>query len=529
MSLHIGNLSFRTRRDDLERIFRRFGRCTVQIKDKYGFAVYDHPVSAEKALRTLRGTRICGQAITLSWSKQQPHSSRSGRSYEPPRGRYYSVNEKYDKKLGPGYPQDHKMDSERTDEVRNESIYLGENEETSVNDRKNHPEDNRWGEQVVDPANEKYPENGMEFDRYEPDHGKGKTELEESQHVSQFARSPTIRMSRERKRNSCNRISETNSPRRLNPRDKKRNRREYGSRGINYVEGAKVPSSSSVYSDYTLSRSQSPSKSKSVPSKKIVQSSPLRSSPSCHSGTKTFRSRSRPRSMSPNSSLSPVEELTRDLSRSPGGRQKGLKDYVGIAVTLALSNNLLEDETLTFKCERITSAVDNEFETKPDILEQEDAEKDLSENDNGHFHSVSRGSHEFLESYVPQSNSDGLIIDNSTRESQNEDLVEEHTLAQESDISTMSDAHNPAKMSSKEVCMVLKHYGLPYPEEKEKDLPVESIFGSASLWPWGMIYYRRLKKGHISADNYSRRIAQNQEFGIVDKYIRGSSGWGELN
>ncbi|KAL6585492.1 hypothetical protein OROMI_002136 [Orobanche minor] len=526
MSLHIGNLSSRTRRDDLECSFRRFGRCTIQIKDKYGFVVYDHPASAEKALRTLRGTRICGQAITLSWSKQQPHASRGGRSYEPPRGRYYSVNENSDKKLGPGYRKDHKMDSERTDEVRNESIYVGENEQTSLNDCKNHPEDNRWGEQVVDPANEKYPGNGMEFDRYEPDHDKGKKELEESQHVSQFAPSPTIRMSRERKRNTCDRISEMNSRRRLYSRDKKRNRREYGSRDINYVEGAKVPSSSSVHSDYTLSRSQSPSKSKSVPSKKIAQSSSLRSSPSCHSGTKTFRSRSRPRSMSPNSSLSPVEKLTRDFSRSPDGRQKGLKDYAGIAV---LSNNLLEDETLAFKSERITSAVENEFETKPDILEQEDAEKDLLENDNDHFHYVSRGSHELLESYVPQSNSDGLIIDNSTRESQNEDLVGEHPLAHESDISTTSDAHNPARMSSEEVRMVLKHYGLPYPEEKEKDLPVESFFGSARLWPWEMLYYRRLKKGRISAENYSRRIAQNQEFGIVDKYIRGSSGWGELN
>ncbi|CAI9780240.1 unnamed protein product [Fraxinus pennsylvanica] len=41
--------------------------------------------------------------------------------------------------------------------------------------------------------------------------------------------------------------------------------------------------------------------------------------------------------------------------------------------------------------------------------------------------------------------------------------------------------------------------------------------------------HRRLKKGAISAENYARRMAQNKEFCIVDNYIRGSSGWEELD
>jgi phage regulator Rha-like protein len=49
------------------------------------------------------------------------------------------------------------------------------------------------------------------------------------------------------------------------------------------------------------------------------------------------------------------------------------------------------------------------------------------------------------------------------------------------------------------------------------------------LWPWEIIHYRRLKKGLISIENYARRVDQNREFGIVDKYIRSSSGWGELH
>ena len=40
MSLYIGKLSPRTRKDELEHIFWRFGRCEVQQKDGYGFVVY---------------------------------------------------------------------------------------------------------------------------------------------------------------------------------------------------------------------------------------------------------------------------------------------------------------------------------------------------------------------------------------------------------------------------------------------------------------------------------------------------------
>lgn len=86
-----------------------------------------------------------------------------------------------------------------------------------------------------------------------------------------------------------------------------------------------------------------------------------------------------------------------------------------------------------------------------------------------------------------------------------------------------------ATISSEEMCMVFKHYGLELPKDDEKNLAVDAFFGSARLWPWHIIYYRRLKKGPISTENYARRVAQNQEFGIVDKYIRSSSGWGEFN
>ncbi|KAK4371800.1 hypothetical protein RND71_007184 [Anisodus tanguticus] len=55
MSLHLGNLSSCVHRDELERVFRRFGHCNVRVKDKFGFVVYDYPRDDEKALKTLRG------------------------------------------------------------------------------------------------------------------------------------------------------------------------------------------------------------------------------------------------------------------------------------------------------------------------------------------------------------------------------------------------------------------------------------------------------------------------------------------
>ena len=72
MSLHIANLTPRIRKDEIERVFRRFGRCSVHLRNGYGFVVYDLQGDAEIALRSLRGKKICGESIYLSLSKEQP-------------------------------------------------------------------------------------------------------------------------------------------------------------------------------------------------------------------------------------------------------------------------------------------------------------------------------------------------------------------------------------------------------------------------------------------------------------------------
>ncbi|PWA59377.1 serine/arginine-rich splicing factor 4 [Artemisia annua] len=93
-----------------------------------------------------------------------------------------------------------------------------------------------------------------------------------------------------------------------------------------------------------------------------------------------------------------------------------------------------------------------------------------------------------------------------------------------------SKSHKIAKsmsMTSEEMLMISKHYGLEQPEVVDEDISAESFFGCGRLWPWEVVYYRRLKKGPITTKNYAQRLSQNKEFGIVDKYVRSSSGWGE--
>jgi hypothetical protein len=83
------------------------------------------------------------------------------------------------------------------------------------------------------------------------------------------------------------------------------------------------------------------------------------------------------------------------------------------------------------------------------------------------------------------------------------------------------------KLTTSEVVSALKHYGVEAREVVLSNQTVENYFGAARLWPWEIIYYRRCKKGPISTENYGKRLEQNKEFGIVDQYVRSSSGWWE--
>ncbi|KAL0346997.1 UNVERIFIED_CONTAM: hypothetical protein Scaly_1715700 [Sesamum calycinum] len=550
-------------KDDLERVFRRFGRCTIQVKDKYGFVVYDYPASAERALKTLQGKRICGEAITLSWSNRQPRAMNrftgGGKAYGPT-DRKYSVKENVDRRSGVNDPQDYKMNSKQADveggkigssDLLDESTsyqpddsrgYARKRDRPSSNDchglggaGNNNLEDDRWGEQVMDPSSENSMDTCVEFDRYEPHHSDEKQGSDEHRGLSPLAGSPSARISLERKgagyndhpgistksQMTCYACGEVGHKmhecpfdlkgrvpgpkegcapvatrgRRKDFSDKKRYRRDYEVQDKN-VKRARGPSPSSFHSGHILSRSQSPSrslsleslsqslsnsKSKSATLRKGSQSS-SKSATSCHSGSKPFKSNSALRSMSATVSSLPIEPR-RHSPPSPHQRQTDSKDPM------------------------ITVPMENEYETGPGKLEKEEMNEDLLAKDDEHGNSVSRGSYEVL-AHLPHSDDGAQTADymsqhslKGMRDSEKNDVAGEDMLAPRSD----------------------------YPTETENNLPVEIYFGSARSWPWEMIYYRRLKKGPISAENYARRISQNEEFGIVDKYIRGSSGWSELN
>ncbi|XP_042041728.1 serine/arginine-rich splicing factor 4-like [Salvia splendens] len=610
MSLHIGNLSAGTRIDDLQRVFRKFGRCTVRVKDKYGFVVYDYPAGAEKALKTLRGTRICGQAITISWSKRQPQKSQrppTGEKLNEEPHRRYSMKEYAHRRSSSYGRRENELNSHKADgKLRTDSSnlihestryrpdeskpYVRESNQTSPTDhhgigdgRKNHVNVSRWDEPAIDPLSEIYLENNLDFDRYEPHDSDGKKELDERSDISHLVGSSSVKKVQDRrglsyneksqkscyicgelghKRSNCPlqpkrhvsdcrpsphpsgdtfllssqesdrkpTTSKTNlkllrlgdsSTQEISPRgrgnelkDKKRNWRDYESQDKSRFQRAIGPSSSSIHSNYTSSRSQSPSrpyqpssrfKLKSIHSEKISLPSSYGSSPSRHSGYKTLKSpRSKAGSMSPSSSLLP-KEVNHNVSPSPNKAQGNSKGSLANVVAFQQCADLFEEET------------------------QLVMPKDSSGKDNNLWHSSSKGSHE---SCVPLLDGDGHIVDNLSLHSMKgirESQRERHVSATECNSQSILNASREARMSLEEVHMVMKHYGLQLPEENEKDLPVEVYFGSARFWPWEMIYYRRLKKGPISAENYSRRSAQNAEYGIVDRHVRGSSGWGELH
>ncbi|CAA3031929.1 serine arginine-rich splicing factor 4-like [Olea europaea subsp. europaea] len=638
MSLYLGNLSSRISRDDLERVFRRFGRCTIQVKDRYGFVVYDYPAVAEKALKNLRGKRICGEPITISWSNRQPRplqrSTRGGKSYEL-LSRRHSRNENDNQRLSSNDRRDCNTDFRQTDGedkkfdssdlVDEETTYhpnvkshAREKDHTALDDfheggtERNHMEDDRWVEQVVDPSNETRIEDELFFDRYEPYHSDDKKEQDEDQ--NHLGGSPTIRKSIERvgtrqndsketpdhpnnqksrracyicgevghKMNMCPRklkrfafrsrgrlpqanndvlirqqksdreLSTSRNHRRLlgqsdsnmakgmtrgirnGSEEKKRDRRGHDNFERRQSKKARGASLSSALSDYSASRYQSPlrplrylsgsqshSESKSGPLKKGSPSSCSRSSTSRHSG--------------------PVV-LGKPLSSSPNNGHTDHNASVVNAAGPVFNEDLFETEKLPNSggdiatCVYMSAAMENEYVAGPSTVEDE-TEKYLSLRDDSLNQSVSRGSHEVLESHTPKSGNGDHVADNLFVHSQkeiveppNESFMAEHGLARDFDTSTRSNVANSMRMmSTEEMFMVLKHYGLECREENEKNLSLEAYFGSARLWPWEIIYYRRLQKGPIAAENYARRIAQNEEFGIVDKYIRGSSGWGQLS
>ncbi|XP_043698220.1 serine/arginine-rich splicing factor 4-like [Telopea speciosissima] len=694
MSLFLGNLSPHVRRDELERVFRRFGRSNVHLKDGYGFVIFDVPYNAEKALRALRGKNICGEPVSITWANKQPRPfqrfARGTRSYEPNHGKNFTrgdsygmrkkdVNRRPDYKIGAehldstsGLP--HMVDPLEEEIVHHQERTGNHGEEKCHNSKARLPDggasiapnlvdNDRWGEPASVPLNDNGVENGTNFDRYEPYHGFDKRDEEENQQMNGSYVSPTCGISQEKhwkvhsgeatlkqpntpkpqqtcygcgltghimrycpqadtsqqerfthfdhrrddrigfrgsgnveserlrrsshrglksskdpmmtrqqrtdrvahgsgksrklvRRNGsspANRETSRSQPRREN-QGRKRSRAEPGSLKKHHGKKSRKSASSPMHSNSITSSSRSHSwSSKSVSGiSSRSRSGPVSRSRSVSSSSTSSYSRSessRSRSSSPSTlslSISPGRPLPSSPSKVPTkATSASLKEFlenVPSSQSKHLSveqKQLLEIDASSENSKQKGASVAVKDENTLLYLKVEDEMKKDSHGqlDNDSNHTISRIRCEVTNvgtTSLEQCTADNSSSEKSTDERELQKLqplehIESPSGKKNPEFLVNSQTNNSTRISSDEMYMVLKHHGSTLPEKSEMHLPMEVVFGSARLWPWESIYYRRLKKGPITTENYARRVAQNLEFGIVDKYVRSSSGWGECD
>lgn len=673
MSLFIGNLSPRIHRDELEHVFRRFGRCSVQLKDGYGFAVYEFPPNAEKALTALRGKNICGEPIILSWSNKQPRPfrrfARGDGFYEPPYGRKTTRGSYFERRLVSNGRRDFKMGIRHpyTDDRRRINSTDIVDEEMNHNQSKlnDYIEDghsdvaieggsdapiqvdnDRWAQEVGEPSYDNEAANGMEFDRYDPYHSHEKRD-EDASDLNVY--SPTLGNSPEKtgkdkarmlnlngqdnprrqqtcyncgeaghKMRNCHRedaswrrrfskfdyrqedehnykerghfepdgpwsvpgdrrpscgdsvlmrrpnnykeASDSGKRRRLmrsghslgtsealkKYKPKKRSRGEDGTlrrphprkaRSASSPLHSDYPASSRSQSSKSLSRSSSHLRPRSVSSRSRSLSANSRSS-SIFLPSKNSKSRSKSSSMPLSLSVS----LSQPLPSSPNKAQINPKGSLIKAMTPESREVLAEKEK---SVEANTGSQNTKLgsamlmvktgngmssdEAVDDFNEISVHQRDADDNHAASKAMLNGGGTDpslciFEKGAFVSSSSPTQSVSGKDELGEPKEWASATKLHSEVPLNLCP--YNSIKISREEMDMVMKHYGME--QSGKNDLFIEDYFGSARLWPWEIVYYRRLRKGPISVENYAQRIVQNQEFGIVDKYVRSSSGWGEL-
>lgn len=335
----------------------------------------------------------------------------------------------------------------------------------------------------------------------------------------------------------------------------KKRRRNFGSSNKHSEKKAKRSVSLSLHSDYTESRSHSTSRSskpipklglrsrsRSASSRSYSSTSNSRSSSTPHYSRSTMsKSRSR---LDSYESLPLSESLGKPLPSSPNKVRSNLKGTSAKAV-IPESNEVLVEQALPCDDSETAELENNTLVAKSDnVVSSSKLENDMDKNQHRQRDwndnlLVSTSLLDIANQSTQPSEKDTLNARSLSSETLKETREHQHSDASEivhkppsiknstSEAPVSLRSASSTSLSSGEMYMVLKHYGLEL-DENERSLPLEAYFGSARLWPWEIICYRRLKKGPISIENYARRVAQNQEFGIVDKYVRSSSGWGDL-
>lgn len=685
MSLFIGNLSARTCRDDLQHVFRKFGQCSLKLKDGYGFVVYDFPQDAEIALRALRGKNICGEPLILSWSKKQPipfeRYQRGVRSYELQHGRHFARGRDYaSRKMSSNDWRDYRSDIKQLDidgKKLNSADMLHEGRGDPLNyakddSREHHglreglPVDGgsdvaklvdtgRWGGKGPDPSNANRIDNEVEFDRYDPCQGHdGEDEYENCQMAYSGGGSATQRPQENvriekisvttlnrsndlkpqitcfscgyvgHKIRDCPRkYSSGRKPRRLDHRQDnaigktsrgetelekfgsmssenlqlnkdsasrhKKNKRACDSgKSQGLINNGRSPVTVRKETDRTemkdhggKKRSRWEGKSPKWHSAKKVRSvslppdSDYPASKSCaasQSSKSVSRRSSRTKSRSVSIGAQSLSSDSRSSSKSISSKSRSRSSsFTSLSESLSLSSFSPGKAHVKRKCSvyktKIPKSKEILLEKRQPIgghahIENGDHESTMVVENNDHAgvgfemevdkkndqplqrdgkdnHNTSRSIDEDVNPSTPLSNLGAHAAGSSSPDGLKEKMDPQSSGAPVMESTQLKGppSETPANycngrstcISSEEMCMVLKHYGMELPEESERHLPIENYLGCARLWPWEIIYYRRLKKGVISVENYARRVSQNQQFGIIDKYIRSSSGWGEID
>lgn len=670
MSLYVGHLSPHVQPDELERVFRRFGRCSFQLKDGYGFVVYEVTANAERALRALRGKQICGEQISLNWSNKQPRPflrpARGSRFDEPYRRRVFREEENatcfqnsHDRRdfstdvplpaYNPGRRRVDGAPDKETDNTHEDVDSIRGNKGENLTDvlmddedigELNSFEHDRWGEPTSDMLPSHGVGKGSEFDRYEPYHGyikrsekegnqrgssdgspyrgfhgKGHkehfileaerkfdksiphltcyncgqaghikrkcpegegrrdrfTKFEQMRDEISFrdrvegrlkkfranswgrpstSRDPFVSRRRawDRKdlpsnngekspkvKSSPERREKHRSKLRSNSQTKKVTKKKYSSKKRAEKKRSRISDTSSTSSDSSKSSSGksksrsisdniSHSTSRSASSRSGSASSRSRSiSITSYSKSKSSRSKSRSLSRqrswsSPHGSLSLSISLGQKSSSSPKK-----KEGHNSITTIPMKKN---SEHMESPESKPYSKINN---SGLKTLEDENASPlGVKNQPNAEYSGKNSGGNVFKPDVEVGYNETYPCFDVlNGAGSGSENLLETSTLQGTLSMKPVKQLSDSTRISTGEMFSALRHYGLESPKQDELDVSVESYLGAARLWPWEMIYYRRLKRGPISTENYAKRLEQNKEFGISDKYIRSSSGWGE--
>lgn len=657
MSLYVGHVPPHVRRDDIERVFQRFGRCKVQLKSGYGFVVYDAISNAERALRMMRGKIICGEQLSLGWSNRQPkpleRADRSIRTVEPYSRRQFK---EFHDGIGPGPgraqgQRDFETGSSHArafDHSGNRSDYASDREAGNIGNNIddieegkgfsskeglaneiNLVENDRWGEPVIEPLTGHDAENHHDFDRYEPYHGLDRSYEDKNQIDSSFS-SPEhaiphekvqrehsiektdMRLIKQKTQRVCyccgvighiarecpegdvkrerfgkykHKREEVNS---RNSTEGRLKRPRYNSLGR--PVGAKDPSMLEKHGR-DREKSQLPIAKKLVSDderspeskekrwnkhgvesrikkerkdnhgttkkahkkrrKRRSDTSPLSSDSSTDSSRldsqsvrsisdASQRSSSRSRSAAPESANSLSRSASKSSDAKPVSSTKSPpRSRVGRSPNLSISLN--QDSPFSMKSEPVDIppeiSPNNKFdcvvnaeksELKGSFLTSKDenalAFTDVDGKTYGHHPTPDGVAAESFEQ-KEWNPSIGILKDAASPGKLSENNLQGSSTRELNNCMTIPSS----RVTAQELFLALRHYGPATPDEDESGISTEKYFGAARLWPWEFIYFRRVKKGAISTENYARRLEQNREFGIVDKYIRSSSGWGECD